>query len=107
MATATAPATQPFVHHHHRVVVIVAVAAALAFGAGAATVSLTSSDATTNHPTNPAATSATNTDAHALWTQLATLPANDRDNIVMGLSPNVRAQLRATGEAIATAAENR
>ena len=84
----------------------VAVAAALAVGAGAAAVSLTSSDGSTSHHTNPAATPATNIDVQALWNQLSALPANERDNIVAGLSPNVRAQLQATAEEIAAAAEH-
>ncbi len=107
MATATATATRPIIDRsRRRAVLIVAVAAALAFGAGAATESLTSSTGATSSQTNPGATPATNTDAQALWNQLSTLPANDRDNIVVGLSPDVRAQLRATAEEIATAAEH-
>ena len=79
---------QPSVHRpRRRALLSVAVAAALAVGAGAAAVSLTSSDGTTSHPTNPAATPATNIDAQALWNQLSTLPVNERDNIVAGLSP--------------------
>jgi hypothetical protein len=104
----TTVTAQPSVHHpRRRALLSVAVAAALALGAGAAAaVSLTSSDGTTSHPTNPAAMPATKIDAQALWNQLSTLLPNERDNIVAGLTPNVRAQLQATAEEIATAAEH-
>jgi hypothetical protein len=104
----TTIAAQPSIHHHRRRMLLsVAVAAALAVGAGAAAVSLTSSDGTTTHQTKPAAAVAANLDVAALWNQLSTMPAAERDNIVAGLNPNVRAQLHATAEEIGAAAEQR
>ncbi len=101
----TATATRPIIHHPRRAVLTVALAAAFAFGAGAVAVSLPSS-ATISDQTDPATTPATNADAQALWDQLSTLPADDRDNVVVGLSPNARAQLQATAQEIAAAAEH-
>jgi hypothetical protein len=108
MTTTTTVGPRPSVHHPRRALLSVAVAAALAVGAGAgaAAVSLTSSDGTTSHQTNPAAMPVTKIDAQALWDQLAMMPANERDNVVVGLSPDVRARLQAIGEDIAVAAEN-
>ena len=103
-ATITA---QPSVHHpRRRMLLSVAVAAALAVGAGAAAVSLTSSDGTTGRQTNPPSTLATNLDVTGLWNQLSTMPVSERDNLVAGLSQNVRAQLQAIAEGIAVAAEH-
>src|SRR5690242_10570782 len=103
MSAPTAPGSS--VHRpRRRALLSVAVAAALAVGAGAAAVSLTSSDDTTNHQTHRTATLATSTDAQAVWNQLSTLPADQSAAIVAGLPPDVRAQLQAIAEDIATAA---
>ena len=103
----TTIATRPSIPHpHRRTLVSVAIVAAVALGGGAAAVSLTSSDGSTSPHTSPAAAPATNVDVHALWNELSAMPVSERDNIVAGLSPTVRAQLRATVEAIAVAAQH-
>lgn len=101
----TTIATRPSIHPSRRALLSVAVAAALAVGAGAAAVSLTSSDSASSPRTNPAPAVATNVDIPALWSELSTLPVADENNIVAGLAPNVRAQLRATAEEIAAGSE--
>jgi hypothetical protein len=45
-------------------------------------------------------------DVQALWNDLSTLPASDEANVVVGLAPSVRAQLRAVAEGYAVAAEH-
>jgi hypothetical protein len=52
------------------------------------------------------ATLATNVDIDALWNQLSAMPLTERDIVVAGLSPAVRARLASTAEEIATAAEH-
>jgi len=97
---------RPSIHHHRRRTLLsVAVAAAVAVGAGAAAVGLSSSDGSTNRQTKPAAVLATNLDVQALWDQLSAMPVSERDNVIAGLTPSARAQLRVMAEAIATAAE--
>jgi hypothetical protein len=100
----TTIATQPSIHHpRRRALLSVVLAAALALGVGVAAVGLTSSGGSSRQ-VKPAA--ATIVDARALWDELSALPASDRDNIVAGLVPAVRARLAATAESIAEAAEN-
>jgi hypothetical protein len=98
--------TRPSIHHpHRRTLVSVAIVAAVALGGGVAAVRLTSSDGSTSRHISPAAAPATNLDVHALWNELAAMPRSERDNIAAGLSPAVRAQLHATAEAVAVAAQ--
>ena len=85
--------------------VALAVAATLAFGAGVAVVDLTSTDHTTVRHVSPVSV-AKASDVRALWNQLSTLPAHERDAIVTNLDPGVRSQLRAIAEAIASSAEH-
>jgi hypothetical protein len=102
----TTVANRPSIPHpHRRTLVSVAIVAAVALGGGAAAVSLTSSDGSTSPHISPAAAPATNVDVHALWKELSAMPVSERDEIAAGLSPTVRAQLHATAEAIAAAAE--
>lgn len=103
----TTIANRPSIPHpHRRTLLSVAIVAALALGGGVAAVSLTSSDGSASSHTSPAAAPATNVDVQALWNELAAMPSSERDNIVAGLSPTVRAQLRATVEEIAVAAQH-
>jgi hypothetical protein len=44
-------------------------------------------------PVNTASIQTTTIDWNSLWQALGTLPAPDRDNLVAGLPPNVRAAL--------------
>jgi hypothetical protein len=100
----TTIATQPSIHHpRRRTLLSAAVVAALAVVVGAAAGRLTSSDGSSGQ-VKPAAARATNVDVRALWDQLSTLPARERDNIAAGLDPAVRAGLRATTESVAAAA---
>ena len=97
--------TRPPIHQpRRRTLLSVALVAVLALGAGAAAGRFTSSDHSTSAHTNVAATTATNVDAQALWDQLSTMSAAERDNVVAGLSPAVRARLRAIGQEVATVA---
>jgi hypothetical protein len=105
MSATTAPGSSIY-RPRRRALLSVAVAVALALGAGATAMTLTSSDDTTNHQTHRTATLATNIDAQALWNQLSTLSADQSAAIVAGLPPDVRAQLQAIAEDIATAAEH-
>jgi hypothetical protein len=90
---------------HRRTLLSVAIVAAVALGGGVAAVNLTSSDGSTSSHTSSAVSAGTNVDVHALWNELAAMPRSERDNIAAGLSPTVRAQLHATAEAVAVAAE--
>jgi hypothetical protein len=97
-------ATQPSIHHpSRRALLSAAVAATLAFGAGAALVRLTSTN-TTSRPTHAATAPLTAVDVRALWNNLATLSTSEREQVVAGLAPEVRAALSATARTIATAA---
>ena len=97
--------TRPSIHLSRRVLLGVALAVTLAFGAGAAAVDLTSADHTTVRDVSPVSV-AKASDVQALWNQLSTLPAHERDAIVTNLDPGVRSQLRAIAEAIASSAEH-
>ena len=99
----TTIATRPSVHFPRRALLALGVAATLAFGAGVAAVDLTSSDHATVGHVSPVSV-ATASDVQALWNQLSTLPAQERDDIVTNLDPGVRSQLRAIAEAIASSA---
>jgi hypothetical protein len=97
--------TRPPIHQpRRRTMLSVALVAVLALGAGAAAGRLTSSDHSTSARTNLAATPVANVDADALWDQLSTMSAAERDNVVAGLSPAVRARLRAIGQELAAVA---
>jgi hypothetical protein len=101
----TTIAAPPLVRSPRRTLIAAGLAAALAFGTGAAVVDLTSTD----HPTTRAATTApvaTAADVQALWNQLSTLPAEQRDAIVTNLNASVRSQLQAIAEGIAATAEH-
>ena len=94
-------------HPSRRALLVVSLAATLVVGGGAvAAVSLASSDGASGPRANPAPAVATNVDAEALWNQLSTLTANQRDDAVAGLTPDVRAQLRDIALDIALAAEH-
>jgi hypothetical protein len=58
-------------------------------------------------PPNTASAQTSAIDVNSLWQQLATLPAPDRDNLVAGLAPNVRAGLARIAEVAAAVAVNR
>ena len=97
--------TRPPIHQpRRRTLLSVALVAVLALGAGGAAGRLTSSDHSTTPHTNNAATTVANVDAQALWDQLLTMPAAERNNVVAGLSPAVRARLRAIGQELAAVA---
>ena len=99
--------TRPPIHQpRRRTLLSVALVAVLALGAGAAAGRLTSSDSSTSRRTAPVAEAATNVDVNALWDQLASMPANERDVVVAGLSHDVRVRLQAIGEEIGVAAEH-
>jgi hypothetical protein len=102
--TTTITSRPPIQHARRRTVLSAAVVAVLALGAGAAMGRMTSSDHSTSAHTNVEATTVANVDAHALWDQLSTMSAAERDNVVEGLSPAVRARLRAIGQELATVA---
>jgi len=53
---------------------------------------------------NSAATTDSTVDVRAMWEFLTTAPVADRDNIIVGLAPDVRADLSAMVEAAAAAA---
>jgi hypothetical protein len=55
-------------------------------------------------PPNTASTQTSAIDVNSLWQQLATLPAADRDDLVAGLAPNVRAGLARIAEVAAAVA---
>jgi hypothetical protein len=101
----TTIAIRPSISHPRRVLAAIAAAAALAVGAGVAAVSLSASDGSTTRQPSAASAVATNVDVHALWNDLSTLPIRERDNVVAGLAPNVRAQLALLVEGIAVASE--
>jgi hypothetical protein len=101
----TTTATRPSIHPSRRALLSVAVAAALAASAGAAAVILTSSDSASSPRAHSAPAVATKVDIPALWTELSTLAVHDENNIVAGLVPSVRAQLRSTAQEIAAGAE--
>ena len=94
------------VHRRRRVLLSVAVAAALGFGAGAAVVGLTDSGGTTSRQAHSAPAASPKVDVQALWNDLSTLPASDEANVVVGLTPSVRAQLQDIAEGYAVAAEH-
>ena len=100
--TTTITTQTPIRHTRRRTVLSVALVAVLALGAGAAAGRLTSSDSSTS----PRTTAAANVDVKALWDQLASMPASERDVVVAGLSHDVRTRLQAIGEEIAVAAEH-
>src|SRR5215831_1428631 len=102
--TTTITSRPPIHQPRRRTLLSVALVAVLALGAGAAAGRLTSSDHSTSAHTNVAATTVANVDAHALWDQLSTMSAAERDNVVAGLNPAVRARLRAIGQELATVA---
>lgn len=102
--TTTITASTPIHHPRRRTVLSAAVVAVLALGAGVAAGRLTSSDGATTHQARPAVAASTTSDVDALWDELSTMPVSERDNVVAGLSPSVRARLEATGLALATAA---
>jgi hypothetical protein len=89
-----------------RALLVVAVVAAIAFGGGAATMHAISPHGSDPVQTQAASTGATSVDTQALWDQLATMPPSERDTVVAGLTPDVRARLHAIGEEIAVAAEH-
>jgi hypothetical protein len=104
----TTVTTHPPIHQpRRRTLFSVALVAVLALGAGAAAGRLTSSDSSTSAHTNVAAATVTSVDVHALWDQLASMPASQRDVVVAGLSHDVRTRLQAIGEEIGVAAEDR
>jgi hypothetical protein len=55
-------------------------------------------------PPNAASIQTSAIDVNSLWQQLATLPAPDRDNLVAGLAPNVRAGLARIADVAAAVA---
>ena len=105
--TTTITTQPPIQHTRRRTLLSVALVAVLALGAGAAAGRLTSTDSSTDRRTTPAATAAANVDVNALWDELASMPASERDVVVAGLSHDVRTRLQAIGEEIAVAAEHR
>jgi len=100
----TTTVTRPSVGHSRRVLLAIGVAAAVAVGAGAAAVSLASSGGSTGSGITTAQAVTTNVDIPALWDELSTMPVRERDNVVAGLAPNVRTQLRTVAEEIGAAA---
>jgi hypothetical protein len=104
-ATNQASAPRP-VHRRRRVLLSVVIAAAVGFGAGAAVVGLTDSGGTTSRQAHSAPTASPKVDVQALWNDLSTLPVSHEANVVVGLTPSVRAQLQAVAEEYAVAAEH-
>ena len=97
--------TSPTIHHaRRRTLLSVAVVGALALGAGAAVGRVTSSDSSSGVAPKAAIAARTSVDAAALWDQLATMSASERDNVVAGLNPSVRVRLQAIGQELATVA---
>ena len=107
--TTPQPSPEPSARHRRRRTLLsLAIVGAIAFGGGAATAaSVTSDGSASPHTKAAAAMLATDLDVQALWTQLSAMPASERDNVVAGLSPDARGQLRAYAQEIATASENR
>ena len=105
--TAATTTTRPSVPHRRlRALLPLVVVTALAVGGGSAAVkALSSGSSGTSQPSRPASAVVTGVDVPTLWADLGSLPAVEANNIVADLGPAVRAQLRATTEAIAGASE--
>jgi hypothetical protein len=102
--TTTVANTPTIQHPRRRTLVSVGLVAVLALGAGTALGRVTSSDSSTNVPPKSANAARTTVDTGALWDELATMSAPERDIVVTGLDPSVRARLRAIGQELATVA---
>jgi hypothetical protein len=96
--TAPSPIRRP-----RRVLLTVGLATALAVGAGVGAVSLASSGGSSGSPSRPATVAAPKVDVDALFNDLVAMPLADQPNVVAALRPSARAQLQATGEALAQA----
>jgi hypothetical protein len=106
MTAATTTTRSSVPHRGLRALLPLVVVTALAVGGAAAAVKALSSESSgASQPSHPASSVVSGVDVPTLWADLGSLPAADANNIVADLGPAVRAQLRATTEAIAGASE--